>query len=195
MDDSSKIVFGTLKDKYENEYKGEIINGQANGKGTKTYKDGRIFTGIFKNNKREGQGILLRPDGTKYIGMYKNDLQEGLGKNITKEGKELIAFYKEGKVLMGKSIMYYNEPNIEQMHFTIKYEGDYKNNKREGKGIFLMDNGDKYEGEFQKDKLNGNGKYIWNDGDIYEGGFKDNCKEGDASRKACMAATLLCSWM
>ncbi len=92
MEDSSKTTIGTLKDKYENEYNGEIVNGQANGKGTKTYKDGRIFTGIFKNNKREGEGILIRPDGTKYTGMYKNDVQEGLGKNITKIRKRINCF-------------------------------------------------------------------------------------------------------
>ena len=110
--------------------------------------------------------------------MYKNDVQEGLGKNITKEGKELIALYKDGKVVLGKSIMYYNEPNIDQMHMTIKYEGDYKNNKMEGKGILFFENGDKYEGEFLKDKFNGKGVYTWNDGNIYEGGFKDDFKEG-----------------
>ena len=97
---------------------------------------------------------------------------------IIMNGKELFAFYKEGKVINGKSIMYYNEHSIDQMNFTIKYEGDYKNNKRDGKGIFIMDNGDRYEGEFQKDKLCGKGKYFWNDGDIYEGGFKNNTKEG-----------------
>ena len=130
------------------------------------------------NDKREGEGILLRPDGTKYIGNYKNDVQEGWGKNITKEGKELMGFFKDGKIINGKAIMYYNEPNMNQMHFTIKYEGDYKNNKREGKGIFTMDNGDRYEGEFQRDKICGKGTYIWNDGDVYEGGFRDNHKEG-----------------
>ena len=42
MDDSSQITtIGTLFDKYDNKYEGEIRNGQANGKGTKTYKDGR----------------------------------------------------------------------------------------------------------------------------------------------------------
>ena len=49
---------GKIIDKYENIYEGEIINGQANGQGTKTYKDGRIYTGIFKNNNRHGKGIL-----------------------------------------------------------------------------------------------------------------------------------------
>ena len=122
--------------------------------------------------------MLIRPDGTKYIGPYKNDVQDGLGKNITKEGKELVAFFKDGNVIKGKSIMYYNEPNIDQMHFSIKYEGEYKNNKREGKGILILDNGDRYEGEFLNNKFYGKGKYIWNDGEMYEGGFRDNKKEG-----------------
>ena len=102
-----------------------------------------------------GEGILLRPDGTKYIGQYKNDVQDGIGKNFSKEGKELVGLFKDGKVVKGQSIMYYDEPDNDQMHFTIKYEG-----------------------EFQKDRFWGYGKYIWNDGDIYEGGFKNNKKEG-----------------
>ena len=65
---------GVLKDEYENKYEGEIINDQANGKGTKIYKDGRIYTGEFKNNKRNGYGVLIRPDGTKFKEKYREDL-------------------------------------------------------------------------------------------------------------------------
>ena len=178
VDSSGQLTFGIIKDNYDNEYRGEILNGQANGFGTKTYKDGRVFKGKFKDNKRVGEGILLRPDGTKYIGQYKNDVQDGIGKNFSKEGKELVGLFKDGKVVKGQSIMYYDEPDNDQMHFTIKYEGDYKNGKRDGKAIFTLDNGDRYEGEFQKDRFWGYGKYIWSDGDVYEGGFKNNKKEG-----------------
>ena len=38
MEDSSKTTIGTLKDKYENEYTGEIRNGKSNGKGQKNTK-------------------------------------------------------------------------------------------------------------------------------------------------------------
>ena len=168
MEDSSKTTIGTLKDKYENEYTGEIRNGKANGKGTKKYKDGRIFTGLFLNDKREGEGILLRPDGTKYIGNYKNDVQEGWGKNITKEGKELMGFFKDGKIINGKAIMYYNEPNMNQMHFTIKYEGDYKNNKREGKGIMYYSNGDREMGDYSNGNQIGKHVILTRDGNIKE---------------------------
>ena len=143
MEESNTKTKGEIIDDYENKYEGEIINGEANGKGKKTYKDGRIFEGEFKNNKREGYGTLLRPDGTKYIGNYKNDLQEGNGININKDGKELHGLFHNGKVIKGQSIMYYNEPNIHSMHFTNYYEGDFQNNKREGYGIFIMEDGSK----------------------------------------------------
>ena len=51
VDSSGQLTFGTIKDNYDNEYRGEILNGQANGFGTKTYKDGRVFKGKFKDNK------------------------------------------------------------------------------------------------------------------------------------------------
>ena len=60
LNNSNDKKIGTIKDKYENVYEGEIIDGMANGQGTKTYKDGRVYTGLFKNNKREGKGILIR---------------------------------------------------------------------------------------------------------------------------------------
>ena len=43
-----------------------------------------------------------------------------------------------------------------------KYEGEFKNDKREGKGIMLYNDGDKYEGEFKDDKKDGKGIYYFN---------------------------------
>ena len=61
--------FGIIKDEYENIYEGEIIDGKINGKGTKTYKDGRIYTGLFKDNQREGKGML-----TLYLSKRNNNI-------------------------------------------------------------------------------------------------------------------------
>ena len=187
-------VKGTLVDIYENKYEGEIINGEANGQGTKTYKDGRVYKGLFKNNKREGKGILYRPDGTIFEGKYKNDEQDGIGINTNKEGKKIIGFFKEGKVIKGKAIMYYDEQDRNKMHFTNKYEGDFQNNRREGYGTFIMNNGDRYEGEFQKDSYNGSGIYYWANGNKYEGGFKNNKKEGKGILSFNDGEMLDCLW-
>ena len=195
LNDSNKTKnYGKIKDEYENVYEGEIMDGKANGKGTKTYKDGRIYTGLFKDNQREGKGILIRPDGTKYIGNYKNDDVDGIGININNEGRELVALFIDGKPIKGKAIMYYGEPNKNNMHFTNRYEGDYQNKKREGYGKFVMANGDIYEGEFQNDEYNGKGIYYWANGNKYEGQFKNNQKEGKGIFTFNNGIILDCMW-
>ena len=49
--------------------------------------------------------------------------------------------------------MYYNNKD--------RYEGDFKNDKREGKGIYYFNSGEKEEGNWKNDKLeeNENSKY------------------------------------
>jgi len=191
---NTKISENSIIDEYGNKYEGEIKNGQANGKGIKTYKDGRIHKGLFKDNKRHGEGILYRPDGTIFKGNYKNDAQDGLGINITKEGVELKAFFKEGKCMKGQAIMYYNEENSQNMKFNNRYIGNYQNNKMEGFGIFTMANGDIYEGEFQKNYFNGRGVYYFHDGIKYEGKFKNNKKEGRGKLSFNNGQILDCIW-
>ena len=58
------------------------------------------------------------------------------------------------------------------------YEGEIKNNKKDGKGIYYYKHGDRYEGEFKNDNIDGKGIYYWLDGDKYEGEFKNNKREG-----------------
>lgn len=58
-----------------------------------------------------------------------------------------------------------------------KYEGDFKNGKAEGKGIFYYNNGDIYEGEFKNWMKEGYGIYYYKDGSRYEGFFKNGLPE------------------
>ena len=51
------------------------------------------------------------------------------------------------------------------------YAGNYKQGKKEGKGIFKTNLGS-YQGHFTSDHLNGEGTFVWNDGKVYEGDFK-----------------------
>lgn len=54
-----------------------------------------------------------------------------------------------------------------------KYQGGYKLNKKHGFGIFIWDDkvgagaGDRYEGEWINDVREGKGKYIWKSGNRY----------------------------
>ena len=56
-----------------------------------------------------------------------------------------------------------------------KYEGGWKNNKKEGEGV-LINKKEKYEGEFKNDMKNGKGTIYYDDGSIYDGYFKDDKK-------------------
>jgi hypothetical protein len=60
----------------------------------------------------------------------------------------------------------------------LQYEGGYKNDRREGHGVFKFANGDFYEGNWFDGKPNGQGKVEYASGDIYEGHFKNHMKHG-----------------
>ncbi len=53
------------------------------------------------------------------------------------------------------------------------YEGEWKDNKRNGQGIATFTNGDKYVGEWKDNKRNGQGIATFANGNIYEGEFKN----------------------
>ena len=70
------------KIKYENGeyYKGDILNGKANGKGILYYKNGKKkYDGEFINNKAEGEGVYFYENGNYYVGQFKNGLKHGKG--------------------------------------------------------------------------------------------------------------------
>ena len=59
------------------------------------------------------------------------------------------------------------------------YIGQWKNGLRHGKGTEYYSNGKiKYEGDYINDKREGNGKYIWEDGEYYIGQFKNGLRHG-----------------
>ena len=53
-----------------------------------------------------------------------------------------------------------------------KYEGDWKNDVKEGKGIYYYKKGGFYEGDFINDKREGNGIMIYDNGNKYDGEWK-----------------------
>ena len=59
-----------------------------------------------------------------------------------------------------------------------KYEGYFKNDKKEGNGIFYYANGDRYKGNFHEGNFHGNGVFYFNNGDRYEGEFNKNKYSG-----------------
>ena len=78
----------------------------------------------------------------------------------------------------GQGTLTYGKGELE----SEKYEGEFKNDKKHGKGIYTSSNGNKYSGEFRNGLKNGQGTLTYGkgelEGDMYEGEFKDDRKQG-----------------
>jgi len=61
-------------------YKGDIENGEPNGKGQMTWVDGSSYDGEWLEGMHHGQGKYTWVDGACYEGRWVNGVKEGLGK-------------------------------------------------------------------------------------------------------------------
>ena len=58
------------------------------------------------------------------------------------------------------------------------YEGEWKDDLREGIGFEKFENGNIYKGDFAFGKAQGRGIFVWRNGEVYEGEFYEGLKEG-----------------
>ena len=59
-----------------------------------------------------------------------------------------------------------------------KYEGQFANGLREGRGKLITPDGETYDGMWAKDAFNGQGTYIWASGAKYTGEWKNGVRDG-----------------
>ena len=145
-------------------YIGEFFRGLKHGKGNLFTKDSNKFNydGDWVEDKFEGYGTLFN-FGEKYIGNFKKGKKCGEGSLYKNNGDIIQGEFFEGKIKKGK-IMFKNMD---------EYEGNFKDEKMSGRGIYKYENGDIYEGFFENNLFNGEGKMTKKDGEVKKGIFKD----------------------
>lgn len=128
----------------------------ADGKGCKVWNpvpkpaETVVWSGACKNGFAEGEGTLL---------WFLDGKPNGRDMGMRLQG-----------LLQGHVVSEAGNGN----HF----EGDYKDGKRTGKGVFVWVNGDRYEGDFLDAARTGKGVYVWANGDRYEGDFLAGARTG-----------------
>jgi len=68
--------------------------------------------------------------------------------------------------------------NIADKPTEVRFEGEWKDNKKHGVGRIWWSNGDRYLGDWKNDCKDGHGFMIWENGDQYEGSWKNDLREG-----------------
>merc|ERR1711994_304412 len=82
----------------------------------------------------------------------------------------------QGKVPEGAGVFSYRG---DDEHGRMGYEGDWVEGLRQGKGKYTCKAfGGKYEGEYRDDRKEGQGRYDWNNGDWYQGQWKSGLRHG-----------------
>ena len=155
-----EIVIENYADK--SRYEGEKIDDKRIGKGKMFYSDGTSYEGFGKNDKREGNGLFLSKENQEiYRGEFKNDLYHGKGR--LQNTKARILREKINYMDFGR----FNDA-------WVMYEGEFYKGKKQGVGVMIMGNGEKFEGQFKEDRIEGKGKFHKSDGAIVEAVWIDN---------------------
>ena len=152
-------------------YMGLWDNDQIGSYGAFFDNEGNYYKGNLVNGKANGEGELVLFNKVKYIGnFFVDDIPNGKGKMINlMDGSEYEGDVVQGKK-EGKGILKFKDGTI--------YEGEFKDDDFNGNGILKYNNGRKYEGNFKEGKMDGNGKFIWEDGKTYIGSYVNDKKHG-----------------
>jgi hypothetical protein len=143
--------------------------GRFTGWGRQILNNGEIFEGNFNNGKLNGKGIYKYRD-ILYVGDFENNKKQGKGEKITKD------YYYKGDFNNNKIDGYGKIQFINNKDDISEYEGFFKENNIEGKGIMKWGNGNIYDGELKNGKMNGYGRFTPKNGITIEGYFKDGVK-------------------
>ena len=141
------------------------------------------FINSFKNNKDYNiiKNTKIQNTRKDIINLTVSSMNNKKEFNSFSNIKQYEDGLYEGIIINGKreknGIMKYNKGE--------KYDGEWKNDKRHGKGVFISQNyntpgltGIKYVGEFNHDKIEGFGIGYYSSGDRYEGEWKNNKQYG-----------------
>ena len=132
------------------QFEGDYINGEKNGKG-KECVGGRLqFKGEYKNGKRNGKGKQYSFDP---FFIFKGEYINGEMWN----GKAYHNGILDFEIKNGNGKVKEYDVNNSSINNSIKFEGEYINGKRNGKGKEHNDKSE-FEGEYINGIKNGKGK-------------------------------------
>ncbi|MBP9153000.1 MAG: hypothetical protein KBF73_12005 [Flavobacteriales bacterium] len=180
-----------------------VVELESRGKGVyinkfKNYFD--IATWSSKNLPKDAvvatrKGQLFYLYANRWVSGFENtlvqeDVIEGLKKNeVTHVVLDQLGYSSTSRYLYpaikkypGKFKVIYQlkDPDTYLMEFKydLDYTGEWKDDKKEGKGVFRWENGMSYEGDWKANKRSGHGKFTWPNKQVFDGTWVDDRRTG-----------------
>eukprot|EP00435_Cladocopium_sp_Y103_P060545 s25_g22.t1 len=121
-----------------------------------------------------GDGKMTWPSGEEYRGSLKKGVFHGKGTRTWPNGDRYAGSFKHG--------MQDGEGTFESAEEGWVYNGQWLQNRMNGRGKVKWPNGIEYDGEWKDGIREGKGKLTWADGSSYKGEFQHNCIEGKGKK-------------
>lgn len=132
--------------------------GIRDGSGVMRYAGGELYEGNWKMNKRSGpEGMFSTMKNYKYTGDWDNDTMHGRGFESLPCGSQIDAVFSDG-VPEGLGVLLYKGPQKQPNSAEVyRYEGEFHQGHRHGKGTIFYENGDTYQGQWDFGRRTGKG--------------------------------------
>lgn len=172
------------------EYKGDWVHGVKSGKGEMDcYKNGHgtiKYSGNWERDLPNGKGKATHYGGVTnmtYVGEFKDGLRHGFGKFTESWDKGTFPPVKyEGE--WREDVRCGKGICMYGNNDENVYDGDWLNNMRDGHGVWIYENGDKVECEWKCGNKNGKGVYTFANGTSFHAEWHDNEIQMDTVKKS-----------
>lgn len=185
---SGKYSLGKLKEQANSRYANNYMNYFELAKWVKENTSESSVTAC-----RKGQLFYLYSN--RYVSGFKNTLdKEEQIKYLESQGVDYVVLDKLGYSTTArylypaverypekfKLVLKLENPETFLMEFKpeLGYSGEWKDDKKSGKGVFVWENGEKFDGLWKDDSRNGAGTSYWQNGDHFEGIWVDDLRNG-----------------
>lgn len=121
------------------------------GTGVLRYPHGETYEGQWKLNKRQGEGAFVDPKGYRFRGNWIDDTGKGKGCEVFRSKASLDGTY-DNCLPQGPGVLIFTQASTQY-----RYEGDFVQGKRHGKGTIFYSNGDTYVGLWENGQRHGRG--------------------------------------
>ncbi|KAJ3240719.1 hypothetical protein HDU81_002910 [Chytriomyces hyalinus] len=157
-------------------YLGEWAGNKKQGNGTYFYNGtGSIYEGEWANDMRDGFGTFATPimsNGSKSSDSHKDSPSRT--SNLVAD----IVTSAQDKELANKAKPLHHNARDDALLLRKVYAGEWRRDKREGKGTYFYEDGSWYDGLWVNDQKEGWGRMNYIDGAVYDGEWHHEMRHG-----------------